>query len=344
MNELAPRYKHVISETNWQNDSKFLQTALQYFFDNAIIPIYSGNTMINLMDYFPMMKQGYVMDRKHLSKILTEYVEINNLINPSDRFWGMVHPDGYITLDALFIEAFGGNIPAFYYVYIENGVQKGVTMQHAVESGLIPDYLNTFQVISMRFPTFKSNRFSLNIGISWIIALNVQTPSEVPELTTYLQDEEFKYNLWNEAAIISDLYEIMLSTGWRNMGPKLNTITVTTIMGATLRRRYLSKQLENRLLADPRVNKLIYAIIINDPVMVEQYINVYDPRDNNYEAYHLAVRQGNNPVIINIIKKSIAERNLLEQQTFQTMMTPLGESDIPQTEMFHQYSRSLVNK
>lgn len=351
MNELAPRYKHVISETNWQKDSKFLQTALQYFFDNAIIPIYSGNTIINLMDYFPMMKQGYVMLENQLSKILLDYIEINNLINSDDYFNtpSISLPTGYVTPDALFIEAFGADIPAFYYIYIENGVRKKVIMQHAIESGLISDYLNTFQVISMLDPNFQSNRFSREIGITWIIALNVQIPSEVPELTTYLQNEEFKYNLWNEASIISNLSTVIHFTrqrmAYKGMGPKLGIITVTRIMEVALPRRLpQERHLVNRLLADPRVNKLIYAIIINDPVMVEQYINVYDPRDNNYEAYHLAVRQGNNPVIINIIKKSIAERNLLEQQTFQTMMIPLGESDIPQTEMFHQYSRSLINK
>lgn len=300
----------------------FLQTALQYLFDNAVIAIDSYPNIINLMEYLPMVKQGYILDSA-LIDLLSIIVHMS--IN-----------------DHIILEAFGSNIPAFLYLYKYEGLETKVTMQHALAQGMISNYLNTFQVMSARDLTFDPNNFiSYNHGIRWLSYLNKQNASDLPELNIYLQNEEFRQILIHEHAMIKEMHRIVESV--RGDMPQLDNITAIVIMEHITDLGITS--LPRLLIADDHVNinRVIYAIILDDPDLLEQYINNYDPRDNNFEAYNLAIERGN-LIIIERIKRAIVERNLLEQQTFQNMMVPLGESDVPQTEMFRHYGRSLINK
>lgn len=350
MNESDPNYTRYDSIMWNASFLVFLQTALQYFFENAVIPIYSGNTVINLLKYLPMVKQGYISILS-LPKILNDYVSMNDSTNSTDSH-------GNITQDALPVKAFAGNIPASHYVYIKNGAQEMVIMQYAVESGLIPDYLNTFQVITRTNPNFRLNDFLYIRSVPLIMYLNTQNSAELPELATYFENAEFKRAIINEALIIDDIDIIINSIEDANLFevaeiaysgstsesesefiPESKTITSVIEHAIAIDRHYLLDQ----LLADDPLNKLIYAIILNDPNLVEQYLTMVDPRDNDLVAYHTAVEKGN-PLIIERIRKAIIERNALEQRIFHTMMVPVGEFDIPQTEMLRQYGRSLVNK
>lgn len=62
------------ASSNCECDTKFMQPALQHFFNNAVFPIYSGGNVINLMDYFSILKRGYA-----LSTTITRYNKLKLL-------------------------------------------------------------------------------------------------------------------------------------------------------------------------------------------------------------------------------------------------------------------------
>lgn len=328
---------------NLSGDLIFIQTELQYFFDHAVLPVYSdyaAGIRINLVDYFPSLKQGYAFKRTVIN-LLQIYTEMHNLANSNNQY--------FITPDALMDAAFNDDIPAFWY-------NRSITMTDAIRGGLTSNYLNSFQVTQRDYANFDPKRIS-NAEIYRIVDNNSQNATQLPELHIIANNELVANAIIDEYSLSLEIENIMKFLPAIERSPE--RITVTSILKNLY--RFSTNTLLNRLLADDRSNKLIYAIIISDPVMVTQYIDTYDPRDNNYEAYHLAVyylereqarfqdvnfdeeeRNDSQQVIVDLIKAAIIERNLLEQKTFQTMMVPLGESDIPQTEMFHQYSRSLL--
>ena len=59
--------------------------------------------------------------------------------------------------------------------------------------------------------------------------------------------------------------------------------------------------------------KLYVAIFMNLIYFVEDFLNEIDPRNNNNEAYHLAVKIGDNK-IIDLVKNKIIELNWLDKQ------------------------------
>jgi hypothetical protein len=308
----------------------FIQTAIQYFFDRVTFQIYSGNVVIDLMDYFPMFKQGYALSET-IFNLSTAYNMIHNL-------WSSPDQKETIIPDNLYIEAYGSNIPAFNFEYDDvNGSSHYVPMQDAVNQGLIPNNLSTFEAIQSYDPELNPQHINHYI-FGLITHLNSQDPSQVPELSTLVKNEHGAAALYNEYVLAGEIY-VTLGTivDYRGPGSK---ITVSDVIIVAVRYKY--ELLLNRLLADKRVNKLIYAIIIGDINLVDKYLNLYDPRDNNLEAYHLAVEE-NKPIIAERIRKAIEQRTILERRAFQTM-EPLGKLDVPESQMFYEYSRYLANK
>lgn len=307
----------------------FLQTAPKYFFDRATIPVYSGNVAINLMDYFPLVKRGYALINAS-GFLALSYTYTHNLRDPTDSFF---------VPDNLYIEAFGSNIPAFKYEYYDvNGQIPSFLMQDAVNQGIIPESLNTFEVLQGLNYLFNPQRIGAFFGN--MMKINSQSMTEVPELSDIVNDKQGSNELINEWMMAWAICEI-LRVLFRTKGPGSKFSVIDMMIEAVKDER--KSAFLNRLLADDRVNKLIYAIIIDDINLVDQYIDLYDPRDNNFEAYHLAVVE-NKPVIAERIRQAIIQRNILERRTFQTMMAPLGESDIPESQRFYELSRSLANK
>lgn len=301
----------------------FLQTALQYFFSRAVLPVYSGSVVINLMDYFPIFNQGYTTS-VILADLLRLYNHMHNLYDPNDV--------NFIFPDTLYDEAFGGNIAALYYIYVDvQGIFQEVNMSDAVNQGLITRSLNTYEVMQSYDLTFDPKRINSH-DLVMMGKINSQNEEELPELQTILQDRPIVDALIDEYMRVDEI----LDMGFTVIGPgdRLESpITVTIMMASAIQYGYMD--LLYHLLADDRVNKLIYAILVNDPNMVEQYINVYDPRDNDNEAYRLALEKGNEEIIQRLLD-AVTERNLLEQATFQSMMPYHG----PHKELY-SYTRSL---
>jgi hypothetical protein len=341
----------------------FVQTALQYFLENAKIPIYFGNKPVSLMQFLPLCHQGYAIDST-LQLLMMIYVLINNLtvLTPGIVAYNDISELSVIP-DELMNIAFNGSIPAYYADYI---YENEITMKEAVDDRMIPDYpdhyLNTLEVIQRRDPNFNPAMFELQFCTP-ISEINSQRRLPL-DLQLYYKSPDFLNAVGKEFLIVTDMYVIltnMIASELRTTGSLLKIEKITDI---DIMEHPNQTNLLEAILADNRSNKLAYAIINNNLNDVKRYINAYDPRDNNLEVYHLAVSHnptlinydattGNlevrhlevsreNPEIINLIEKAIIERNALEQRTFQSMMVPLGESDIPQTEMFRQYGRSLL--
>lgn len=104
---------------------------LLYLLSKMKIPIIQGNTVINLLDYMPILKQGF-----------TTYNIIENMVDNYAKLHN--HEDIGDDADQLFEEAFGSNIPA---TYVPTNAGK-ITMETAVERKLIPTYLNTYDLMA----------------------------------------------------------------------------------------------------------------------------------------------------------------------------------------------------
>lgn len=88
-----------------------LGSPLQYFFSRAKINIRHEDKIINLMDYFPMLKQG-LTQRLTLDVMIQTYIDVNNLRDHSKNRIGVNGMLEY-KLDDLFIKAFDSDIPAY---------------------------------------------------------------------------------------------------------------------------------------------------------------------------------------------------------------------------------------
>src|SRR5579863_1609287 len=101
-------HRRGIKPTSTQYSLTFLQNPLQYLFDHAVIPIYSGyddNVVVNFIDYLPMVKQGYILDSA-LADLLSMTIFTSVDLNADTIY-----------------EAFGGDIPAFSYTYKYEGYE-----------------------------------------------------------------------------------------------------------------------------------------------------------------------------------------------------------------------------
>lgn len=294
---------------------KYIRPALKHFIDNAMLSVHSESGIINFMDYFPLLKSGYAL-RETIRFLMMAYT-----IGDPQRY-------DFVIPDELILESFDEDIPSFYYY---DQVEMLVKMQTAVENGVISSNLNTFQVIPNIRPNFNANYFHSSF-LKDIIMLNVE---EIPKSNVLLRDRNFTSALINEYWLADSINLVLVHISFIRPREKLSIYDILESLNEN------HTHLRDRLLADNRTNKLIYGIIIDDLKMVEQYINAYDPRDNHFAAYHLAYKKSN-MIIIERIREVIIQRILLEQAVFQMMMAPMGESDIPQTEMLYRYSRSLL--
>jgi hypothetical protein len=320
----------------------FLQSELEYFFAKAVIPIHFTDVTIDLLDYFPMLKQGYAIEAT-ITQLMNKYARVHDLRRPPS-----------IYTDELILTSFGGQIPAYYYSTTPG---RMITMEDAVNQGRVEYRMNSFQLLGLVHPNPED--IPIHYFTDLIPKHNYINLEDIPELKGYIKNKEFRDALDDELMILEDLD--LAETYLRDRFPiPRKDIGIAVIMSILVGDDYLNAPylhmpggqsdkrkftLLRQLLADPKVitvNKLVFAVATNDPTLVDKYL-YYDPRTNNYEAYHLAV-QKNNPIIINKLKTDIARRNLLEQQVFKTMMVPVGPLDQAPYQGLYQYGQSLLNK
>ncbi len=106
----------------------YLGEPLQYIFNHMKINIAQGNTIVNYLDYMPILKTGFTTYNV-LENMIGNYVKLSN--------------QSIEEID-LFNEAFG-DMPA---AYVMTNAGK-ITMETAVKSKLVPSYLSTFDLMNL---------------------------------------------------------------------------------------------------------------------------------------------------------------------------------------------------
>lgn len=170
---------------------------LLYFVQNAVLPVYSGSKQLNLMDLFPLAKQGLASYRLLLS-VVDMYFLLNNL----SATQGLHKID--VTFDDLFTKSFLGNIPAIFYIHSDDGIKR-VPIQEAIQQGLTNYATNTIQHPSSDM--FAFHGFTTIKTIRLLIMSNSIPLEQVPGVkniykTNSSQIQLMKNFLWFEIYLV----------------------------------------------------------------------------------------------------------------------------------------------
>ena len=267
---------------------------------------------INLMDYFPTMRDGYALKYAVLITLFN-YVTINNLA---------VYPrPASCILDNRFVKAFRFDIADFHDVNIDEAMQMGI-----IPNG--PDDCRyRDKKVGLNFLDYIRDNHCVEAPLRNTMMTKITRES-------YLAQElnRLFYNLFrHEYLMILELTKPTI-----RMTDLINMNLRTLIAFAT---EYDMTYLRERLVNDKRI-KLFYAIIIQDTEMVREYVDEIDARDYCYEAYHLALRSSKD--ILAIVVKSILVRNWYESQVLTIGVESIvGKNNIPM--IMHQYMRNLFS-
>lgn len=314
-------------------DLVYLGEPLRFIISNISLELEQGHTVINLLNYLPLLKEGYC-SKKTIINILTAYIELINAKNLIE-----------ITV---FNKAFGGDIPVeFYITQISNpsdaygrefilepiSVQKleeflkgqvkvkstKIPIQQAVEQGLVNRYINTYEYEQLINQKFDFN--DIYTDLYFLIADNIYTMYELHQLGDYFDDITFMKSINKEtqlSADIEDLMNEMIKQEKRSPFNFIDAVKACELLGADT--------LMDKFEKDKQV-KLYYAIIIGKYKKVIKYLGEIDPREDNNEAYQVAIKSND---IINAIKDNIIERNWYQKSVLGTNIeSVIGQSDIP---------------
>jgi hypothetical protein len=217
------------------------------------------------------------------------------------------------------IDAFDSNIPALNFKCETNGK---MLMSQAFNDGLVPEMLNTFDCIRMIKPEFKRENFEVYY-FSHIVGLNMNDAIEDV-------DDDIKNKAIDEYKIIQQINELT------RRNPKVNLIELVKHSIIFNCVHLLTHLIKNKYI------KLLYNILIRDNYSIMCSLLEIDPRQYNYEAYHLCL-ETKNDIGIELIKKNIIERNWLETQVFiNSINNAYGqESSLPNNILSH-YKTILV--
>jgi len=163
--------------------------ALLYFVNNAHMDIVHGDQVINLLDFFPMLKKGYCQ-RNMLITLMFSYCKINGLI-----------VENFYKPDELINKAFNSDIPAHF-------MPGRKLMTEAVNEGIVDHPLNTFDVIKLNKSDFNHELFR-NYYFQTINSLNFDVKD--PELIEFVKDKDFTDKLINESKLFNELSKTIKS-------------------------------------------------------------------------------------------------------------------------------------
>lgn len=303
--------------------------ALLNFFSKATLNLYDGNVTINLMDFFPLLKQGYAL-RSILSTFNDNYTRAHNLQDPNNP--------RFIIPDALYNESFGGNISAGLFSYRDvGGKLTNIPMEEAVDSGLISNYLNTYQVMESLYPQGTINQ-SGQAG-----DFNPQRfPIYFYQTINSLNYTKIGVETLNQDVIDSLIEEELLSKEINSVGQEVSGKIKNGDIYFFIKMAMSTKNLNilNALLNHPNVNSLYTSIMLKDINAITNNLQLIDPRSDDFRAYHLAEESGD-PFIINLIKDNIIQRNLLQQSAFtNTIRLQGGGTNLPN--VISQYANNYT--
>lgn len=304
----------------------YLGESLQYFFERAKINIYQGNTAINLLDYFHLLRYRISIG-PIINIALLLYMDVNNLLDPNDN--------RFVIPDDLMTKSFNDDIPASFYSNV-TFLDRSMLMTQAVNSGIISRPLNIFEMISKNNKTFNPLNFDKSIR-SNIGFLGTYPEFYIENYENYLNDENIKTSLCNEETLIFQIQRVLSELKVKYLNESnynLSNITLYDFLSIAIEIR-ANVLIDYLINFDGRVPQqsiwisLLYAIITNDIDLVSELVKNIDPRINNNEAYKLALKIGNQ-TIIKLINDVIIERNFIVKEALTTMIEPLvGPTDIP---------------
>lgn len=267
----------------------YLGAPLTYFFSEAAINIHQGPISINLLDYFPLLKQGYSYYGT-ATRMLYLYIIVNGLVDDQD----MIMPDD------LFIRSFDDKISAEFYIIDES---EKISMTDAINTGLIARPMNTLQVVKY---INDDNIPTIDYNIEDIVKCNSYIIRNTPKLLPYLHNDNLMNHMRREYNI-SDIQQIAKVI--------YNNLDLTKDLNLKILLQFFNSENQDIfdiLLNDDRI-KLLCAIIIQDIELIEDFLFEVDARNNDNYAYYLAIEEGN-AEITEMIRKSIMERNWYDDQ------------------------------
>ena len=311
----------LIERINNTNIPIRIYGALLYFVNNAQMNIIHCDEVINILDFFPILKQGYCL-KTILPTLLVLYCKMNELYNNQ-----MIKPDD------LMIKAFGSEIQSHYYL-------DRKLMCEAIDENTISQQLNTFDVIKLSRKNFNRESFHA-VHFQSLCVLNYDEKN-IEELD---KDElEYEYELLNQVSTIINklIYGFELSKQLsvndisnNHLGSilKINLIDVLDIAITHDLDLLLNKLTQNNY------TKLLYNILICNDKQIKELLLHVDPRDYNNESYNLAFEINNGS---ELIKQNIIERNLYEKRVFTDNINSIigEESDLPDNLLL--YLKSLI--
>lgn len=163
--------------------------ALLYFVNNAQMNISHNDKIINILDFFPMLKQGYCL-RNTLTTLMFSYCNINGLLI-----------DNNVKTDNLMNKAFNSDIPSHF-------IPGRKLMTEAVNEGLVGYSLNTFNTVKMSRTEFNPELFP-NSYFQTISVLNYDIYDL--ELIKLVKDKNFMNKLINEYRLFKEILKITKS-------------------------------------------------------------------------------------------------------------------------------------
>lgn len=284
----------------------YIGAPLRYVFNNISIETYQGLTVVNLMDYFPLLKQGYCY-KKTSDMMLKTYIDI---LGPSLEY------------DEIINKAFNDDIPV--ELYFNTRTYK------LMPSKSVPIYINTIQNAKRLNPNFGLNNvINIDYLIEKLSSFNIlNTVHTSDEINAYMQEKDTIDRMIIEYRLSVEIYDYI------SQNIVKTRIPLDTLVFECIHNNY--KHLLNELEYDNRI-KLYVAIIMGEIDLVAIHLHDIDPRNDNNEAYRLANKLGDQNMIA-VIRDSIIKRNWLEAQVFESRILSLeGESDLPH--VLRMYSR-----
>jgi len=313
-------------------DVAILGGPLRHIVSNISIKVYQGNTTIDLMGYFELLKTGRSNDIivKDLILCYCKLLGKDNFANVD------IINEAFAQYQIEFVQTHPGYI---FEPLSENSYQdwcKGsvksdlskITTNEAIERGLMTDHISTYSYQKHLYPDFDPTNYG-EAEIMNLIHHNLYSKFNIPDYVYLSNNIAFMNLLSEEQEMITDDMNILLDSNLPNMFQKENKFylrDVVEILDSN------TNQLLTKLSSDIKI--MLYVAIINiNLIGVSELIYEIDPRIDNNHSYHLALEisedlqdyHNNNDddndhnlvnidCILNMIKDEIIIRNWYEKE------------------------------
>lgn len=268
----------------------YLGDSLRYFINHFQINIVQGHTIINLLDYLPLLKLGYTYRRTFIN--LLEYLKEFDQVQ----------------FNQVAEIAFDSDIPVEFFIVIDK--DNKMTMEKALREMYADKIQNTYQRLSQ----FRDDG---KYDITELVDYNSYYGYEDNLLNEYSKDKKLLMRLRYEFDFILDLFVL-----FEDQILKHNDTVLKTIINGLMDENTGAKIIYRRLSDDERI-KLYVAIIEKDLHKVKSYLLTIDPRLDDNQAYVLAVEIGDNKIIA-AIKDKIVKDNWYEKEVYLSNIGNVG--------------------